>query len=100
MSVIPQEIPDFGSAQLAPRQNPRFSPDAAFTSEDYFVWSRLDGRTSLRDIILMVGLGTERAIHILRKLRSRGAVLLPGETPETLVVVAPPDANDAPPDRP
>ena len=97
MSVIPQEIPDFGSAQLAPRQNPQFSPDAGFTTEDYFVWSRLDGHTSLRDIILMVGLGTDRAIHILRKLRSSGAVLLPGETPETLVVT-PMAAKDAPPE--
>jgi hypothetical protein len=93
VSVIPHEIPDFGSAQIAPRQNPRFSPDAGFTTEEYFVWSRLDGHTSLRDIILMVGLGTERAIDILRKLRSRGAVLLPGETPET---IPPPRATDAP----
>lgn len=89
MSVIPHEIPDFGSAQLAPRQNPRFTPGAGFTTEDYFVWSRLDGHTSLREIILMVGLGTDRAIGILRKLRSSGAVLLPGETPETVVVADP-----------
>jgi len=99
VSVIPQEIPDFGNAQLAPRQNPQFSPDAGFTTEEYFVWSRLDGHTSLRDIILMVGLGTDRAIDILRKLRSRGAVLLPGETPETLVVT-PPAAKDAHPEAP
>ena len=96
VSVIPQEIPDFGSAQLAPRQNPRFAPGAGFTTEDYFVWSRLDGHTSLRDIILMVGLGTDRAIGILRKLRSSGAVLLPDETPEMVTIqqaVAPPPAR-------
>lgn len=98
MSNIPQEIPDFGSAQLAPRQNPRFSPGAGFTTEDYFVWSRLDGHTSLRDIILMVGLGTERAIGILRKLRASGAVLLPGESPDS-VVISPPPATDARPAR-
>jgi len=98
VSVIPHEIPDFGSAQLAPRQNPAFSPGAGFTTEDYFVWSRLDGHTSLRDIILMVGLGTDRAIGILRKLRSSGAVLLPGETPETLVL--PEAAKPAPVRRP
>lgn len=79
MSVIPQEIPDFGSSLLAPRQNPEFSPGSGFTTEDYFVWSRLDGRTSLREVILMVGLGIERSIGILRKLRRSGAVLLPGE---------------------
>lgn len=85
MSGIPQEIPDYGSAQLAPRQNPEFSPGAGFTTEDYFVWSRLDGRTSLRDVILMVGLGTDKAIDVLRRLRRSGAVLLPGETEAPVV---------------
>lgn len=84
MSVIPKEIPDFGSSQLAPRQNPEFSPGSSFTTEDYFVWSRLDGRTSLREVILMVGLGIEKVIAILRKLRRMGAVLLPGEEPAAL----------------
>lgn len=79
LSVIPQEIPDFGSVQVAPRQNPQFTPGAGFTTEDYYVWSRLDGRTSLRDVILMVGLGTDRTVDILRKLRQMGAVLLPDE---------------------
>ncbi len=81
MSVIPQEIPDYGSSLLAPRQNPEFSPGSGFTTEDYFVWSRLDGRTSLREVILMVGLGIEKSIGILRKLRRSGAVLMPGENP-------------------
>jgi len=81
VSVIPQEIPDFGSSLLAPRQNPEFSPGSGFTTEDYFVWTRLDGRTSLREVILMVGLGIEKSIGILRKLRRSGAVLMPGEKP-------------------
>jgi tetratricopeptide (TPR) repeat protein len=81
VSVIPQEIPDLGSSQLAPRQNPQFSPGPDFTTEDYFVWSRLDGRTSLREVILMVGLGIEKSIGILRKLRRSGALILPGEDP-------------------
>ncbi|HYU16757.1 MAG TPA: DnaJ domain-containing protein [Candidatus Acidoferrum sp.] len=79
--MIPQEIPDFGSSLLAPRQNPEFTPGVGFTTEDYFVWSRLDGRTSLREVILMVGLGVEKSIGILRKLRRSGAVLLQGEDP-------------------
>ncbi len=84
MSVIPQEIPELGSSQLAPRQNTEFSPGPGFTTEEYFVWSRLDGRTSLREVILMVGLGIEKTIVILRKLRRSGALLLPGETPGAL----------------
>ena len=79
--MIPQDIPDLGSARLAPRQNPLFTPGTGFTTEDYFVWSRLDGHTTLHDLILMVGLGTERSIEILRSLRRLGAVLLPGEEP-------------------
>ena len=95
MSVIPPEIPDLGSSQLAPRQNPKFSPGPGFTTEDYFVWSRLDGRASIREIILMVGLGIEKAIGILRKLRRSGAMLLPGE--EAAAVTGAPGAEAAPP---
>jgi tetratricopeptide (TPR) repeat protein len=88
VSVIPPEIPDLGSSQLAPRQNPKFSPGPGFTTEDYFVWSRLDGRTSIREIILMIGLGIEKSIAILRKLRRIGAMLLPGEDPDAVIAGA------------
>jgi len=44
------------------------------------VWSRCDGATSAREIILMLGLGTDKAIEILRRLRSAGALLFDGET--------------------
>lgn len=55
-------------------------PGADFGTEDYYVWSRCDGASSVHDIILMVGLGTARSIEILTKLRGIGAVLLPGES--------------------
>lgn len=79
MSGIPNTIPKLGDAQLKPRQNPDFVPGRDFGTEDYYVWSRCDGTASLHDIILMVGIGTERSIAILGKLRQIGAVLLPGE---------------------
>ena len=80
LSGIPEDIPGLGSVAVRPSQNPTFRPDAGFTTEDYFVWSRCDGSTTVRDIILMVGLGTEKTVSILQKLRSGGAVLLEGET--------------------
>lgn len=99
MSVIPQEIPDLGSSQLAPRQNPNFSPGPGFTTEDYFVWSRLDGRASIREIILMVGLGIEKSIAILRKLRRSGAMLLPGEEPAAVTAQGTREAAPSEPAR-
>lgn len=86
MSGIPNEIPEFGDSRQKPRQNPEFAPGVDFGTDDYFVWSRCDGTVSLRDIILMVGFGTNRCIEILAKLRQLGAVLLEGEDklPESL----------------
>jgi len=81
MSGIPREIPDIGSTGARLRQNPAFDPmRAGITTEDYFVWSRFDGVTSLHDLILMTGFATDRAIDIVRRLRALGALLLPGET--------------------
>jgi hypothetical protein len=63
------------------RQNPELDINqVAFTSEEYFVWSRLDGFTSTRQVILMMGFAPDKTIGILRSLRERGAVLVPGET--------------------
>jgi hypothetical protein len=83
MSVVPSEIPDLGPSSLRLTQNPRFDPmTAAFGAEEYFVWTRFDGATSLKDLLLMTGLPIERGVAIVRALRRAGAVLLPGEKPE------------------
>ena len=81
----PNDIPDLGDAGQTPRQNPGFDPsaDISFTAEDYFVWSRVDGATSLRQLVFMTGFGRDKAVGILRKLWSRGALVMPGETPES-----------------
>ena len=85
MSGIPKDIPDFGSAATRPTQNPDYVPGSSFTAEDYYVWTRCDGSTSLKQIILMVGLGVEKTVAILRKLRSEGAIAVPNQAmPEPL----------------
>jgi hypothetical protein len=57
MSVVPTEIPEVGATSLRLRQNPRFDPmKAGFGTEEYFVWSRFDGATTVKDLILMTGL--------------------------------------------
>ena len=79
LSGIPKDIPDFGSVATMPTQNPDYVPGSSFTAEDYYVWTRCDGATSLKDIILMVGLGVEKTVAILRKLREAGAIAVPGD---------------------
>ncbi|MBK9031208.1 MAG: hypothetical protein IPL61_07715 [Myxococcales bacterium] len=80
MSVVPSEIPEVGATSQRLRQNPRFDPmKAGFGTEEYFVWSRFDGATTLKDLILMTGLAVERAVAIVRQLRQSGAILAPGE---------------------
>jgi curved DNA-binding protein CbpA len=98
VSSIPSQIPEIGSTSQPLRPNPSFDPRASssLTTRDYYVFSRLDGTTSIRDLILMVGLGADETIAIVRKLRELGAVLLPGEaaapTPSSLAATADRDA--------
>ena len=87
MSVVPPEIPDVGATSQRLRQNPKFDPlRAGFGTEEYFVWSRFDGATTVKDLILMTGLAIDRAVAIVRQLRRAGAILAPGETPESIRV--------------
>ncbi len=50
------------------------------------MWSRCDGKATFKDIILMIGFGVEKCVDILGSLRRRGAILLPGESPESVQV--------------
>jgi hypothetical protein len=82
---VPNELPDIGSTAQRLRQNPRFDPVASGVGpEEYFVWTRFDGATTLKDLILMTGFATLKAVDIVRKLRSLGAILLPNEKPEAV----------------
>jgi hypothetical protein len=81
MSGIPSEIPEIGSTGQKLRQSPVFDPlRAGVSTEEYFVWSRIDGVTTLRDLLLMTGFAPELGVQIVRRLRALGAVLLPGES--------------------
>lgn len=75
------------------RVSPGFDPlKAQVGPDEYFLLSRIDGSQTLREVILATGLPVDRAIAIVTRLRSIGALLLPGET------AAP--APVAPPTRP
>ena len=87
MSTIPAEIPGIGASTQKVRVNPAFNPiSAGIGPQEYFVFSRVDGNTPLRDLLLATGLPPEMCVTIAQKLRAVGAILLPNEsTPPTNV---------------
>ncbi|HEY1817156.1 MAG TPA: DnaJ domain-containing protein [Kofleriaceae bacterium] len=90
MSTVPIEIAGVGSTLQKLRVSPGFDPlKARVGPEEYFLLSRIDGVQTLRDVMLATGLPVERAVAIVTKLRSLGALLLPGET-------TPPPASSLP----
>ncbi len=91
MSTVPAEIAGIGPTGQKLRVSPGFDPlKAAVGPEEYFVLSRIDGNQSLREVLLATGLPVDRAIAIVTRLRSIGALLLPGETVAPAPVAPPP----------
>jgi tetratricopeptide (TPR) repeat protein len=90
VSTVPAEIAGIPTS-LKLRVSPGFDPlKSAVGPEEYFVLSRIDGVQSLRDVLMATGLPMDRAVQIVTRLRSIGALLLPNETsPPT----APPPAR-------
>jgi tetratricopeptide (TPR) repeat protein len=81
VSAVPPSIGGLGSTQLKLRASPGFDPlKAKVGPEEYFLFSRFDGSQTLRDVLLESGLPIDRAIQIVMRLRSLGALLLPTET--------------------
>ena len=81
MSAVPAEIAGIGSTQQKLRVSPSFDPlKTNVGPQEYFVLSRIDGRQTLREVLLTTGLPVERAISIVQRLRAIGALLIPGET--------------------
>jgi tetratricopeptide (TPR) repeat protein len=62
------------------RVAPGFDPlKAKIGPDEYFLLSRVDGRQSVREVLLATGLPIDRAIAIVKKLRALGALLVPSE---------------------
>jgi hypothetical protein len=102
-SGVPAEIPGIGSSAMVLRVRPGFDPLAANVGPDeYFLLSRIDGKLTMRQILLAIGLPIERGIAIIHRLRAIGAVLLPGETAASAPVAQAPTLprGASPPLRP
>jgi hypothetical protein len=80
VSQVPAEIAGIGSTQQKLRVSPGFDPlKAAVGPEEYFIFSRIDGSSTLRDILFASGLPIDKAVQAVTRLRAIGALLLPGE---------------------
>ncbi|MCC6996227.1 MAG: J domain-containing protein [Deltaproteobacteria bacterium] len=83
--MLPADIPGLGGADEAPtleRAANLGGSGVSLTPEDYFVLSRVDGKTSLRQICqLMAGMMAEaKVVDILRKLKGAGAITVGAAT--------------------
>jgi DnaJ-like protein/tetratricopeptide repeat protein len=97
-------LPGLGLDNVVPTASKQLDADPTkLTPEDYFVFSRVDGRTSLRQLILISGFPEARAVAILKKLHDLGAIAVPGlsraATPPA-VPISPAAAAPSPPPLP
>src|SRR5205085_2048698 len=77
VSSVPAELAGIGPVTQKVRVVSGFDPlKAGLGPEEYFLMSRIDGSQTIRDIILATGLPVDRAIQIVTKLRTIGALLL------------------------
>ena len=98
MSRVPADIAGIGSSALKLRVSPGFDPlKAQVGPDEYFVLSRIDGTQTIREILLATGLPIERGIAIVTRLRSIGALLLPGETAAPVPATEPQRPKTRPP---
>lgn len=92
-------LPGLGPDNLVPVINRELDPAAAgLGAEEYFVLTRIDGRTTLRQLIHISGFPEARTLAILTRLHDVSALLLPGETPRKAPPEPPP--SFAPPSTP
>jgi DnaJ-domain-containing protein 1 len=98
VSSVPPEIAGLGPSAMKLRVSPGFDPlKAQVGPDEYFVLSRIDGTQTIRDVLLSTGLPIDRGIAIVTRLRSIGALLLPGEASAPMPAVAAKATPNRPP---
>lgn len=99
MSGISDDIPDLGKSAQRPSRNPTWDPAGKpVTREDYYVLSRIDGHTSIREVALISGLDADSTLAALRKLVQLGAITLPEPPKQPAPALEPPAPEEPEPD--
>ena len=81
-----------GVGQVDAIPQPNSDPDynvPGVSSEDWFVFSRIDGKVTVQALLSYLGLSRDRVVQSLRKLRQLGLIMIPGYEEEELEGVEP-----------
>jgi tetratricopeptide (TPR) repeat protein len=94
---VARDLPGLGSSEIAPLLYREFDfAKVKLSPEEYFMMSRVDGRTSLGQLIAIAGVPEGQAHTILRHLRKVGAIYFPGEDPKRPPAPDPQFADERP----
>src|SRR6266568_86635 len=75
-------LPGLGPSDRVPLVNRELEAQAlGLTRDDYFVLTRVDGRTTVKQLLLISGLPEDSALAALRRLYGIGAIYFDGEKP-------------------
>jgi hypothetical protein len=88
---MPKKYAGLGPDTLVPVVLPEALGQLTVGAEEGFVLSRIDGRTSVADICLLVPFDPELTVTILKRLFALGAIDIPGAIPPPTKPLAAPD---------
>jgi curved DNA-binding protein CbpA len=83
-------LPGLGASDRVPLLNRELDPSALeLRPEDYFVLTRVDGRTTLKQLLLITGLPEAQGLEAVRRLYDVGAIYFAGEEPRRAPLLQP-----------
>lgn len=77
-AIVDGYVSGLGSETLVPKPRPGAFASIKLSAEEGFVLSRIDGRTNIAQLVLLVPFDTEVTVVILKQLVKLGAIEIPG----------------------
>ncbi len=94
---MPRSFPDLGPDTLVPKLKPSSFGMLKLSAEEGFVLSRVDGRSTVGDICLLVPFDAEVTVTILTQLTRVGAIEIPGNKIPATIPTLPPEPSQVTP---
>jgi DnaJ-like protein len=90
---MPRTFPDLGPDTLVPKLKPSALTVLKLSAEEGFVLSRIDGRSTVGEICLLVPFDPEVTATILTQLTRVGAIEIPGNRIPATIPTLPPEPS-------